>query len=36
VLPRSRVAVLQGEGHVAILTAPELVAGQVTNFLLDE
>ena len=32
-LPDSRVAVLEGEGHLAILTAPQLVAGQVARFL---
>ena len=32
-LPDSRVAVLEGEGHIAILTAPQLVADQVTRFL---
>jgi pimeloyl-ACP methyl ester carboxylesterase len=32
-LPDSRVAVLEGEGHIAILTAPQLVADQVARFL---
>jgi pimeloyl-ACP methyl ester carboxylesterase len=32
-LPDSRVAVLEGEGHLAILTAPQLVADQVARFL---
>jgi hypothetical protein len=25
--------VLQGEGHIALMTAPELVAGEVARFL---
>jgi pimeloyl-ACP methyl ester carboxylesterase len=33
VLPDTRVAVLQGEGHIALMTAPELVAGEVARFL---
>jgi pimeloyl-ACP methyl ester carboxylesterase len=33
VLPDSRVAVLEGEGHLAILTSPQLVADQVARFL---
>lgn len=33
VLPNSRVAVLEGEGHIAILTAPQLVADEVARFL---
>lgn len=33
VLPHSRVAVLQGEGHIAVMTAPELVADEVARFL---
>ena len=32
-LPGSRVAVLEGEGHIAILTAPQLVADRVARFL---
>jgi pimeloyl-ACP methyl ester carboxylesterase len=32
-LPDARVAVLPGEGHAAIMTAPELVAEEVTGFL---
>ncbi len=32
-LTDSRVAVLEGEGHIAILTAPQLVADQVARFL---
>ncbi len=33
VLPNSRVAMLEGEGHIAILTAPDLVADEVARFL---
>jgi pimeloyl-ACP methyl ester carboxylesterase len=33
VLPDSRVAVLEGQGHIAIMTAPELVADEVARFL---
>jgi hypothetical protein len=33
VLPDRRVAVLEGEDHLAILTAPELVADEVVRFL---
>jgi pimeloyl-ACP methyl ester carboxylesterase len=33
VLPDTRVAVLQGEGHIALMTAPELVADEVARFL---
>ena len=33
VLPDSRVAMLEGEGHIAIITAPELVANEVARFL---
>ena len=32
-LPDARIAVLPGEGHAAIMTAPELVADEVTRFL---
>lgn len=32
-LPDARVAVLPGQGHVAIMTAPELVAGEIAGFL---
>ena len=32
-LPDSRVAMLEGEGHIATLTAPQLVADQVARFL---
>jgi pimeloyl-ACP methyl ester carboxylesterase len=35
VLPDSRVAVLEGEGHLAILTAPERVANEVARFLAE-
>lgn len=34
-LPDARVAVMPGQGHVAILTAPKLVADLVAEFLLD-
>jgi pimeloyl-ACP methyl ester carboxylesterase len=30
---RRRIAVLPGEGHAAIMTAPELVADEVMRFL---
>jgi pimeloyl-ACP methyl ester carboxylesterase len=33
VLPDSRLALLEGEGHIAIMTAPELVADEVARFL---
>jgi pimeloyl-ACP methyl ester carboxylesterase len=33
VLPESRVAVLEGEGHIALMTAPELVADELARFL---
>ena len=32
-LPDARIAVLPGEGHAAIMTAPELVADEVKRFL---
>jgi len=32
-LPDARIAVLPGEGHAAIMTAPELVADEVMRFL---
>lgn len=35
VLPGSRVEVLEGEGHIALMTAPELVAGAVARFLSE-
>jgi pimeloyl-ACP methyl ester carboxylesterase len=35
-LPSSRVAILRGQGHAATLTAPELVAGEITRFLDGE
>jgi pimeloyl-ACP methyl ester carboxylesterase len=34
VLPDSRVAVLEGQGHIAIMTAPELVADEAARFLV--
>ena len=33
--PDARIAVLPGEGHAAIMTAPELVAEEVTRFLAE-
>jgi pimeloyl-ACP methyl ester carboxylesterase len=33
--PDARIAVLPGEGHAAIMTAPELVAHEVTRFLAE-
>jgi pimeloyl-ACP methyl ester carboxylesterase len=33
VLPENQVAVLHGEGHTALMTAPELVADEVARFL---
>jgi pimeloyl-ACP methyl ester carboxylesterase len=36
VLPDSRVVVLEGEGHLAILTAPERVADEVARFLSEQ
>lgn len=35
ILPDARVAILRGEGHVAIMTAPELVADEVARFLSE-
>ena len=35
-LPVARVAVLPGEGHAAIMTAPELVAEEVVRFLASD
>lgn len=35
ILPDARVAILRGQGHVAIMTAPELVADEVARFLSD-
>lgn len=32
-LPDARIAVLPGEGHAAIMTAPERVADELTRFL---
>jgi pimeloyl-ACP methyl ester carboxylesterase len=34
-LSNSRVVVLDGQGHVATSTAPELLAGEVVHFLRD-
>lgn len=34
-LPDARVAILRGQGHVAIMTAPELVADEVARFLSE-
>lgn len=34
-LPNARIAVLEGQGHVADLMAPELVVGALLPFLLD-
>jgi pimeloyl-ACP methyl ester carboxylesterase len=34
-LPDARIAVLPGEGHAAIMTAPELVAEEVIRFLAE-
>lgn len=33
ILPDARVAILRGQGHMAIMTAPELVADEVARFL---
>jgi len=35
-LPNSRVVVLPGQQHVAMETAPDLLARETLNFLLDE
>ena len=35
IIPDARVAILRGQGHVAIMTAPELVADEVARFLSD-
>ncbi|HEY3068896.1 MAG TPA: alpha/beta hydrolase [Gaiellaceae bacterium] len=35
VLPDARVAILRGQGHMAIMTAPELVAEEVARFLSE-
>jgi pimeloyl-ACP methyl ester carboxylesterase len=32
-LPNSRIVVLEGQGHVAVTTAPELFVGEVVAFL---
>ena len=34
-LPNSRVVVLEGQGHVALMTAPELLVAEVVRFLTD-
>ena len=34
-LPRAERRILQGEGHGANLTAPELLAAELTRFLAD-
>jgi pimeloyl-ACP methyl ester carboxylesterase len=34
-LPDARVSILRGQGHAAIMTAPELVAEEVARFLND-
>jgi pimeloyl-ACP methyl ester carboxylesterase len=34
-LPNARVSILSGQGHVAIMTAPELVADEVARFLSE-
>jgi pimeloyl-ACP methyl ester carboxylesterase len=34
-LPNARVVTMQGQGHVAMLTAPEVLASEVTSFLTD-
>jgi pimeloyl-ACP methyl ester carboxylesterase len=34
-LPDARVSILRGQGHVAIMTAPELVADEVARFLSE-
>ena len=34
-LPNARVAILEGQGHAATMTAPELVAGEIGRFLRD-
>ena len=35
-LPDSRIALLEGHGHVATITAPELLAELITAFLTDD
>jgi pimeloyl-ACP methyl ester carboxylesterase len=35
IVPDARVALLRGEGHAAIMTAPELVAEEVARFLTE-
>ena len=34
-LPGARVVILAGQGHVAMLTAPELLAAELLGFLQD-
>lgn len=34
-LPNSRVVVLEGQGHVALMTAPELLVAEVIRFLTE-
>ena len=34
-IPNSRLQVLDGHGHLALLTAPDLVAKAVTDFVID-
>jgi pimeloyl-ACP methyl ester carboxylesterase len=34
-LPNTRVSLLRGQGHVAITTAPKLVADEVARFLSE-
>jgi pimeloyl-ACP methyl ester carboxylesterase len=34
-LPQSQLVVLQGQGHAAMLMAPELFTSEVLNFLRD-
>ena len=35
IVPGARIAILRGQGHVAIMTAPELVADEVARFLSE-
>jgi pimeloyl-ACP methyl ester carboxylesterase len=35
-LPASRVVVLEGQGHMATMTAPDLLAAEVARFLADD
>ena len=34
-LPKARVVTMPGQGHVAMLTAPEVLASEVTSFLAE-